>query len=463
MNGIIRSWAAKLIVLVTGYVAALSVLRAYYGAFNFYISGVLRNWPEIPLYIALPLFAACVTLFCLSVWQSKSRVTSRAWGRIDFALLAALVYCAVFLCWYYGWHNYRGSTQLLFVTVVIYLIVMAFLAETTVRLRDKTLKSTLYWPRFFRLYPIRRLIGLFMAVILFGNLAYLVILCPLGSIRTGLLYPMQYPSNFIVFPSYFNVYVFLFSMFILTALTYFSSFVLSLSSEFDKANEEKIRAERFKAELITNVSHDIRTPLTSIINYVDLLKALPVEQENFTEYINVLDKKSARLKTLINDLMEASKAATGNMTLNLRKIDLTEIIGQIVGELDEQFAERSLTLVIRQPDQPVCAQADSGHLWRVLENLFGNAAKYALSGTRVFAETTIRDGQPVFSLKNTSLNPIDMPPDALTEQFIRGDRSRQTEGSGLGLYIAKSLVELMSGQFTIRTTGDLFEVEIIFA
>jgi len=236
-----------------------------------------------------------------------------------------------------------------------------------------------------------------------------------------------------------------------------------MSAEYDKANAGKIRAERFKAELITNVSHDIRTPLTSIINYVDLLKALPVEHPDFTEYVGILDRKAARLKTLIDDLMEASKASTGNMNVDMREIDLCEIAGQIAGEFDEQFTERNLTLVLRQPDQPVTANADSGHLWRVLENLFGNMAKYALPGTRVFAEIGLCDGKPTISLKNTSQNPIDQSGgDMLTEQFIRGDRARQAEGSGLGLYIAKSLVELMGGRFEIRASGDLFEVEIAF-
>ncbi|MCL2084880.1 MAG: HAMP domain-containing histidine kinase, partial [Oscillospiraceae bacterium] len=257
----------------------------------------------------------------------------------------------------------------------------------------------------------------------------------------------------------FNVAAFLFSVLTLAVLTCICSHLLSLAGEYEKANAEKIRAERFKAELITNVSHDIRTPLTSIISYVDLLKALPVEREDFLDYVNVLDRKSARLKTLINDLMEASKAAAGNVAVDLREVDLSEIAGQIAGEFDDRFAERNLTFVLRQPDAPVSVHADSGHLWRVLENLFGNAAKYALPGTRVFAEISLRGGRAVLSLKNTSENPIDLPADALTEQFIRGDRARRTDGSGLGLYIAKSLTELMDGQFTIRSTGDLFEVE----
>jgi len=247
----------------------------------------------------------------------------------------------------------------------------------------------------------------------------------------------------------------------LIVLTYFITFILNLSAKYDEANVEKIRSERFKSELITNVSHDIRTPLTSIINYVDLLKSLPLESDT-AEYVTILDKKSSRLKVLIDDLMEASKAGTGNVKVVPQQINLTELVGQISGEFDEEFTKHNLTLVLRQLDEPVYANADSRHLWRVVENLFSNASKYALAGTRVFAEIGIYKGKPIFMLKNISRNPLELSGDALTEQFIRGDRARQTEGSGLGLYIAKSLVELMNGRFTIRISGDLFEVEILF-
>jgi len=250
------------------------------------------------------------------------------------------------------------------------------------------------------------------------------------------------------------------ALLLFNALSYFCAFVLGLSKDFEAANEEKLRAERFKAELITNVSHDIRTPLTSIISYVDLLKALPVEHDKFQEYIAVLDKKSARLSTLISDLMEASKAGTGNLPVHIEEIDLAEIAGQIAGEFDDGFARRGLTLVLRLPEQPVLVRADPAHLWRVLENLFGNAAKHALQGTRVFAELNQCDEQIVFSLKNTSQNPIDLNDDALMEQFIRGDRARNTEGSGLGLYIAKSLMERMGGQLAIEVDGDLFTAKL---
>jgi len=335
---------------------------------------------------------------------------------------------------------------MVFFSAVVYAIVMVLLAEIVARVRDGQLQHTLYWPRFFGLYPPRRPVGLLMALLLAGNLLLLFVSCPIDAAIGARL----------------RVLLLLLLLSHLGALTYLCAFVLSLSMEYDKANSEKIRAERFKSELIANVSHDIRTPLTSIISYVDLLKGLPIESADFTEYVNVLDRKTIRLKTLTSDLMEASKAGTGNLDVDMCEIDLVEIIGQVAGEFDDQLNERSVALVFRQPDTPVLTKADSRHLWRILENLFGNAAKYAMPGTRVFAEITLRDDKPVFFLRNTSQNPIDLPGDILTEQFIRDDRARHAEGSGLGLYIAKSLAELMGEQLVIRATGDLFEAEMLF-
>jgi len=249
--------------------------------------------------------------------------------------------------------------------------------------------------------------------------------------------------------------------------------MLNIAAEYDKASVEKIQAERFKSELITNVSHDIKTPLTSIINYVDLLTTVGL-QGRAAEYVNVLVRKSSRLKILIEDLMEASKAGTGNLRVEAQELSLAEIIGQVAGEFEDSFYERGLTLVIRQPEAAIaCANndastqimvfADSRHLYRTLENLFSNVTKYAQKSTRVFAEITPmpHDGIVRFTLQNTSAIPIEMSDGALTEQFIRGDKARHTEGSGLGLYIAKSLVELMSGSLDIRVVGDLFWVEVV--
>jgi len=396
--------------------------------------------------VSIPLFIICAAILFISVWKSRANEKPPIWRKIDYSLLTVLIFCAVFLCVYCGWLSRHDALWLLLFSAAVYLTVMGFLAETAARIRDKQIVRSLYWLRFFKVYSLKRPIGLLMALLTTGNLIFLIVIF------------LATPRGII--SAWVNIPLLLLSIFTLAALNYFCAFVLSLSSEYDKANADKIRAERFKVELITNVSHDIRTPLTSIINYVDLLKALPVEREDFTEYVAVLDKKSARLKTLISDLMEASKAATGNIAVNMEELDLAEIVGQIAGEFDDQFAERKLTFVFRQADEKISTHADSNHLWRVFENLFSNAAKYALPGTRVFAEISPRDGKAVMSLKNTSENPIDMASDSLTEQFIRGDRARQAEGNGLGLYIAKSLTEIMGGELTVKVSGDLFEAEV---
>jgi len=447
MNRVLCSWVTKLIALLGGYIAAFSVVRSFSSSFRYYIGRGLGDWIIIntPM-ISILLFIAFSVLLIVSVWKSKKKITP-AWRNIDLTLLVVLVFCAVLLCVYFARYSSSWftpiSSQLLSLSIIAYITVMALLMELTARVRERCF--ALYWPRFFGLYPIWQPAGLLMAMLLTVNIIYLIYVCPSTVVRGDL-----------------NIVLLLFSAFTLIALTYFCSFILSLSTEYERANAEKVRAERFKAELITNVSHDIRTPLTTIINYVDLVKALPVEHADFKAYMGILDKKAARLKTLIDDLMEASKASTGNISVDFREIDLSEIVGQIAGEFEDQFTERKLALVLRQPDCSVYAKADSRHLWRVLENLFGNTVKYALPGTRVFAEIFLRNGRTVFSLKNTSQNPIDLSGDMLTEQFIRGDRARLSEGSGLGLYIAKSLAELMGGQLVIRASGDLFEVEIAF-
>ena len=249
-----------------------------------------------------------------------------------------------------------------------------------------------------------------------------------------------------------------------------SNYLLSLSTkyqrEYEQISQEKVRAERFKAELITNVSHDIQTPLTSIINYVDLLKNLSPKDKDFKkkfeEYTEVLDRKSARLKVLTTDLVEASKAATGNTAVNFQAVNFTEVIWQVAGEFDDQFKAQNLSLVFNPGTAQFVVGADSAHLWRILENLFGNAAKYSLAGTRVFAElTTLSDEMVKLSLKNISSEPLDQCVGELSEQFIRGDAARHTEGSGLGLYIAKSLAELMGGSLSISVSGDQFEVVLL--
>lgn len=228
------------------------------------------------------------------------------------------------------------------------------------------------------------------------------------------------------------------------------------------AVDDSVRNEHLKTDLITNVSHDIKTPLTSIINYVDLLKREDLQNERVQGYIAVLDSKSQRLKQLTEDLVEASKVSSGNIKLEMERINLVELVHQTEGEFDERFEARNLTVVNKLPRGAVVILADGRRIWRVLENVYSNVAKYAMESTRVYVDMEADGSQVRFSIKNISENPLNIQAEELTERFIRGDISRSTEGSGLGLSIAKSLTSLMNGTFEIYLDGDLFKVTICF-
>ena len=236
-----------------------------------------------------------------------------------------------------------------------------------------------------------------------------------------------------------------------------------LGAAIGNAVDERIQSERFKAELITNVSHDLKTPLTSIINYVDLLKKQDIDNPKAQEYIEVLDRKSQRLKKLTEDLVEASRASSGNIKLDMANIDIVELVQQTNGEFEEKYAIRHLDIVTTLPNEVILIEADGRRLWRVLENLYNNAFKYAMEGTRVYVGIEDRDSEVVFSIKNVSATPLNISRDELTERFVRGDTSRTTEGSGLGLSIAKDLTQLQGGRFEITIDGDLFKAELTFA
>ena len=228
-----------------------------------------------------------------------------------------------------------------------------------------------------------------------------------------------------------------------------------------------------KTDLITNVSHDIKTPLTSIINYVGLIRRENIQDEKILRYLDVLEQKSNRLKTLTEDLVEASKASSGNLKLEISDIDFIELVYQTNGEFEEKFASRHLELITTAPEETLLIEADGRRLWRVLENLYNNAFKYAMENSRIYIDITkdnlrineeglILPPQVVFTIKNISANPLNIRGDELTERFVRGDVARATEGSGLGLSIAKSLTELQKGSFEIYIDGDLFKVQLAF-
>ena len=236
----------------------------------------------------------------------------------------------------------------------------------------------------------------------------------------------------------------------------------NVSNGIEAAVSEKMKSERFRTELITNVSHDIKTPLTSIINYVDLLQKEDIDNEKVREYLDVLDRQSSRLKKLIQDLLEASKASTGSINVELEELDAAVMLSQVAGEYKEKFEKNNLDLIIKNDVTPVMIQADGRHLWRVFDNLMNNINKYAQPGTRVYIDIIPKDSGAIITFKNVSATPLNISSDELKERFVRGDSSRNTEGSGLGLSIAESLMKLMNGTLELIVDGDLFKVTLEF-
>ncbi len=230
----------------------------------------------------------------------------------------------------------------------------------------------------------------------------------------------------------------------------------------NKAVNERMKSEHFRTELITNVSHDIKTPLTSIINYVDLLEKEEIDNEKAREYLEVLSRQSARLKKLIDDLIEASKASTGNLNVSLERCELGVLIDQCAGEYAEKLKAAGLELVVTKPEEPVTIMADGRHMWRVFDNLLNNVCKYAMAGTRVYINLDKEAGRATVTFRNISAQQLNISGEELMERFVRGDSSRNTEGSGLGLSIARSLVQLQKGELELTVDGDLFKVTLKF-
>lgn len=239
-------------------------------------------------------------------------------------------------------------------------------------------------------------------------------------------------------------------------------YIEDIAGGLSNAVEQSLKSERLKTELITNVSHDIKTPLTSIINYVDLLKKEKMPNEKATEYLMILDNKSQRLKKLTEDLVEASKASSGNIKLNIEKLNVKELIKQVSGEFEDRFKEKELEEITTFPEQDIFIKADGRYMYRVLENVYSNVAKYALENTRVYVDVVKNKHTVEIQMKNISKQELNISADELMQRFVRGETSRNTEGSGLGLSIASSLTELQGGQFNIHLDGDLFKVTIGF-
>ena len=238
--------------------------------------------------------------------------------------------------------------------------------------------------------------------------------------------------------------------------------ITNVSDGINKAVEERMKSERMKTELITNVSHDIKTPLTSIINYVDLMEKHGTDDPEMQEYLEVLDRQSDRLKKLIEDLIEASKASSGAIEMNIEPVNVSVLLSQATGEFEEKLKQKELNNVVTVPEEELTIRADGRYLWRVIDNLMSNICKYAMPNTRVYVDLISKGNTAEISFKNISATELNISAEELTERFVRGDKSRNTEGSGLGLSIAKSLTEHMGGTMDIHIDGDLFKVTLSF-
>lgn len=241
----------------------------------------------------------------------------------------------------------------------------------------------------------------------------------------------------------------------------FAEDILSMQDGLQNAVESAVRDQRMKAELITNVSHDLKTPLTSIVTYVDLLKKCEIEGEDAQRYVSILDEKAQRMKKLIEDLVEASKASSGAMEIHPVKINLCEVAAQAAGEHEDELRNKNIEILLRMPEEPVTVMADSQKTSRIVENLFSNIRKYAMEGTRAYVEVLGGEEYGTIIFKNISKQALDITPDELTQRFVRGDASRSSEGNGLGLSIAKDLCELQRGKLSIQIDGDLFKATVV--
>ncbi|WP_242824137.1 HAMP domain-containing sensor histidine kinase [[Clostridium] dakarense] len=245
-------------------------------------------------------------------------------------------------------------------------------------------------------------------------------------------------------------------------ITSIANSINNLTDGLESALEEKLKSEKMKTELITNVSHDLKTPLTSIVSYIDILKNNELDSETTKDYINILDRKATRLKTLVEDIFEASKINSGDIELSIEKTDVKELLIQSIVELEDKIEKSKLDFIISTPDNSIFANIDGKKTFRVFENLINNVTKYSLCGTRVYIDLDIISDNIVITMKNISNHKLNISSNELLDRFVRGDVSRNTDGSGLGLSISKNIVELQNGDLKLDIDGDLFKVTIKF-
>lgn len=461
MRKILTSNLTRCLTLFFTFIFVQSFFRNISATYNYYMAAFWGNFLIFNVEIStfLPLFLAL--FFISSILLDSRRRSDRSFLRkIDFALLLFSLFFSFFMT-YNLLKTYESGNLTFLLSLLTMLISGAVSWEVLTRIKERRLHFL--WLKFFRRMASKKALLFAMFLPLSGIFLYFLVsvltwfIIPMMRTNSGFL--VRTPNNHTIFN---DLLISTFMAILFGVLTFLMDFILQEDRNYEQANQEKLRAERFKAELITNMSHDMKTPLTSLISYVDLLKNLPIEDWKFKEYTEVLDRKSLRLKQLISDLLEASKVGTGNVQLNFKYVDVNEMLGQIAGEFEDDFLEKNLTLILRLPEKPCVLNIDSEHFYRVIENLLSNSLKYSLEKTRVFLEVKEKNERVNIQIKNTSKVPIDIESSELTEQFIRGDRSRLQEGHGLGLYIAKNLIELMDGLFKVQVNGDLFVANLTF-
>ena len=406
---------------------------------------------------------------------------------IFFAAISALFAALLYLTLLQSSFNILSYITILFCVTAIYLIVLLYMLSIAVRIKCGCLFQSAWIFRFCA-WAWRKLSVIFYSLPLIAKTSILILLYFLLDLFAIFIFEGR--IGFFIYYTVKNGFAILITFYLCISLkklqkgcekiangdlSYqietenlfsdyadFAETLNQIGKSMNEALNERMKSERMKTELITNVSHDIKTPLTSIINYVDLLKKEIPENEKSTEYLNILENQSAKLKKLICDLVEVSKAASGNVQVHLEECDIGVLLHQAIGEYFEKLKKFQLEPILNIPDSPILIMADGALLWRVFDNLLSNICKYALPGTRVYLEVETQNHLCVILFKNISSLPLGVSCDELLERFVRGDLSRHTEGSGLGLSIAKSLLELQNGTISLSSDGDLFKATVTF-
>jgi signal transduction histidine kinase len=440
--------------LVTGLYARVQPFSYYRGVFDRAPLPLGTHLSDGRVELAVFLAAGVVaSMACL--WDAGRR--ARGWlHRLDyFFVVLGIMVCGTLLAGVFVRGRHDAFWHVVCLTGLAVLASYGW-CTTLVRLRAGTMRRTIFWPRVFETLPLRQFSGIFILAVVIGGV--LLFVNGVHALLKGTMnaYPLDVSMPNWLWSWFSGVALPVLALAVVAVLC---RDLIAITVAKERAVEARLREERFRAELITNVTHDIRTPLTSIVNYVDLIDKLDLDDPRLAEYTEVLGRKADRLKVLIGDLLEASRASAGNLPVRLEPIEVTEILGQIAGDFDDAFAARELVWVGPRAGHDV-VEADGEHLWRILENLVGNVVKYAKPGTCVHADLLRTPGTVRLSISNRTAEPIFASADELLSQFVRGDAARHSEGSGLGLFIADRLARLMGASLTLAVDGDRFTASV---